>query len=95
MAFSVGRLDRLDRQAIRASVLERFSAERMTNDYLAVYRAMLDHMGRGVEPRLAASAARDRWAAASATDGPESEARQPALRTINAPIEAAASRRPD
>jgi glycosyltransferase involved in cell wall biosynthesis len=96
MAFSISRLDRLDRQAIRASVLERFSAERMTNDYLSVYRAMLDRTARGVEPRLAASAVRERWAATTATDGPaEVEPREPALRTINAPIEAGASRRPD
>jgi glycosyltransferase involved in cell wall biosynthesis len=96
MAYSINRLDRLDRQAIRASVLERFSAERMTNDYLAVYRAMMDRVGRSVEPLLAASAMRDRWAALAST--PESPAvqadvRQPALRTVSATIEAGASPR--
>ncbi len=41
MAFAVDRVEGLDRAAIRASVLERFSAERMTDGYEAVYRRML------------------------------------------------------
>ena len=41
LASMVGQVDRLDREAIRASVLERFSATRMTDGYEAVYRAML------------------------------------------------------
>ncbi len=41
LAFMVGRVDELDREAIRASVLERFSATRMTDGYEVVYRAML------------------------------------------------------
>ena len=41
LAFLVGRVDGLDRAAIRESVLERFSARRMTDGYEAVYAAML------------------------------------------------------
>jgi glycosyltransferase involved in cell wall biosynthesis len=41
MAFLVDRVEGLDREAIRASVLDRFSVERMTDGYLEVYRAML------------------------------------------------------
>jgi glycosyltransferase involved in cell wall biosynthesis len=41
MAYKVDRVADLDRAAIRASVLERFSATRMTDRYLDVYRKML------------------------------------------------------
>ena len=41
LAFLVGRVDELDREAIRASVLDRFSATRMTDAYESVYRSML------------------------------------------------------
>jgi glycosyltransferase involved in cell wall biosynthesis len=41
MAFKVGRVDDLDRRAIRESVIERFSVERMTDGYEAIYRTML------------------------------------------------------
>ena len=42
MAYKVDRVADLDRAAIRASVLERFSAMRMTDRYLAVYERMLE-----------------------------------------------------
>ncbi|MEO8437071.1 MAG: glycosyltransferase family 4 protein [Chloroflexota bacterium] len=42
LAFEVGRVEGLDRAAIRASVLDRFSARRMTDGYEAIYRTMLD-----------------------------------------------------
>jgi glycosyltransferase involved in cell wall biosynthesis len=41
MAFRVDAAASLDRAAIRASVLERFSVERMTGDYESVYRRVL------------------------------------------------------
>lgn len=41
MAFLVDRVADLDRQAIRESVIERFSVERMTDGYEAVYHAVL------------------------------------------------------
>ena len=41
MAFKVDRVDDLDRSAIRASVIDRFSVERMTDGYEAVYGRML------------------------------------------------------
>ena len=41
MAFRVDRVADLDRQAIRDSVIERFSVERMTDGYEAIYREML------------------------------------------------------
>jgi glycosyltransferase involved in cell wall biosynthesis len=47
MAFQVGRVDELDREAIRASVIERFSAARMTDGYEAIYRTMLGESGSG------------------------------------------------
>ncbi len=45
MAFKVDRVVDLDRAAIRASVLERFSVERMTDGYEGVYGAMLAGSG--------------------------------------------------
>jgi glycosyltransferase involved in cell wall biosynthesis len=41
MAFLAGRVGDLDRAAIRASVIERFSAGRMAGDYEALYRSTL------------------------------------------------------
>jgi glycosyltransferase involved in cell wall biosynthesis len=41
LAFKVGRVGDLDREAIRRSVQERFSAGRMTDGYEAIYRDML------------------------------------------------------
>jgi len=41
LAFLVDRVDELDRAAIRASVIERFSASRMTDGYEALYERML------------------------------------------------------
>ncbi len=41
MAFLVDRVADLDREAIRTSVLDRFSVERMTDGYEAVYRGVL------------------------------------------------------
>jgi glycosyltransferase involved in cell wall biosynthesis len=41
MAFKVDRVVDLDRRAIRESVLDRFSVERMTDRYMTVYRARL------------------------------------------------------
>jgi glycosyltransferase involved in cell wall biosynthesis len=48
MAFKVDRVVDLDRRAIRESVLDRFSVERMTDRYLAVYRARLEAPEAGV-----------------------------------------------
>jgi glycosyltransferase involved in cell wall biosynthesis len=55
MAFKVAGVADLDRAAIRASVLERFSAARMTDGYEAVYAARLgtasaDEDGGSSEP---------------------------------------------
>ncbi|MGZ6340008.1 MAG: glycosyltransferase family 4 protein, partial [Candidatus Limnocylindrales bacterium] len=41
LAFLVGRVGELDRRAIRDSVLDRFSAGRMTSGYEAVYARAL------------------------------------------------------
>ena len=41
MAFKIAGVDGLDRAAIRSSVIERFSAGRMTDGYEALYRRML------------------------------------------------------
>lgn len=53
MAFKVDRVVDLDRRAIRESVLDRFSVERMTDRYLAVYRARLEAPEAGVRPDAA------------------------------------------
>ena len=50
MAFKVDRVDELDRRAIRESVIDRFSVERMTDRYEAVYRARLESSGGSVAP---------------------------------------------
>lgn len=42
MAFKVDRVVDLDRRAIRESVLDRFSVERMTDRYMTVYQARLE-----------------------------------------------------
>ena len=41
LAFNVGRVAELDREAIRTSVAERFSASRMADDYETLYARML------------------------------------------------------
>jgi glycosyltransferase involved in cell wall biosynthesis len=46
LAFRVGDVAALDRAAIRSSVLERFSASRMADGYLEVYRRVLSGAGR-------------------------------------------------
>ena len=58
MAFKVDRVADLDRRAIRESVIDRFSVERMTDRYEAVYRARLDRSGTevAVAPGTAATA---------------------------------------
>lgn len=50
LAFLVERVGDLDRTAIRGSVLERFSAARMVDDYEAVYSRMLGEEGPGERP---------------------------------------------
>jgi len=69
MAFSLKRIGQLDRAAIRASVLERFSAERMTNDYLAVYHSMLDvdRSSAKAQPTLGLAASAVPWPEAGRT----------------------------
>jgi glycosyltransferase involved in cell wall biosynthesis len=47
LAYQVARVETLDRAEIRSSVLDRFSAGRMTDGYEAVYQEMLD----SAEPR--------------------------------------------
>jgi glycosyltransferase involved in cell wall biosynthesis len=50
MAFKVDAVDQLDRAEIRRSVLERFSAARMTDDYLALYHRLLGSDADGAPP---------------------------------------------
>jgi glycosyltransferase involved in cell wall biosynthesis len=45
--FLLDRVADLDRAAIRASVLERFSVDRMTDEYEAIYRSVLDSADPG------------------------------------------------
>ncbi|HEX7195677.1 MAG TPA: glycosyltransferase, partial [Candidatus Limnocylindria bacterium] len=71
MAFKVDRVADLDRRAIRDSVIDRFSVERMTDRYEAVYRAQVDApvavgpgsataAGEGLEPEPLAAHRTDR-----------------------------------
>jgi glycosyltransferase involved in cell wall biosynthesis len=53
LAFQVGRVGELDREAIRESVIDRFSASRMTDKYEAIYRAMLGQAGEGSQDAAA------------------------------------------
>ena len=48
LAFLVARVDGLDREAIRASVLERFSATRMADRYEAIYRRTVARAALGL-----------------------------------------------
>jgi glycosyltransferase involved in cell wall biosynthesis len=50
MAFYVDRVADLDREAIRESVIDRFSVERMTDGYEAIYRDMLAPKGGERQP---------------------------------------------
>ena len=45
LAYQVDRVETLDRAEIRSSVLDRFSAGRMTDGYEAIYRTMLGSAG--------------------------------------------------
>ena len=73
LAFQVPRVEELDRQAIRDSVLDRFSAGRMTDGYEAIYRAALAGGGASTDAerrrRQAVSSRRcPRWGTAPAAD---------------------------
>jgi glycosyltransferase involved in cell wall biosynthesis len=70
MAFTVDRVAQLDRAAIRASVLERFSAERMTDGYEAVYRQVLGDAVAAPAAGTTAEDVRARLAAEPGTGGP-------------------------
>jgi glycosyltransferase involved in cell wall biosynthesis len=67
MAFQIDRVAELDREAIRASVLERFSVGRMTDGYEAVYRHMLAEAGGGDQGRDAEAVEPEEEGTASAT----------------------------
>jgi glycosyltransferase involved in cell wall biosynthesis len=70
MAFNVDRVAQLDREAIRASVLDRFSATRMTDGYEAIYRQVLEGGAAGAVPMTASAAdVRARLAAGAASSG--------------------------
>lgn len=54
MAFGVDRVGELDRRAIRESVIERFSVERMTDGYEAIYRGRIAAPARAFPAAAAA-----------------------------------------
>jgi glycosyltransferase involved in cell wall biosynthesis len=62
LAAAVDRVAELDRDAIRASVVDRFSARRMADQYEALYRSLIarDGDGRGREPSIRAATSRGR-----------------------------------
>jgi glycosyltransferase involved in cell wall biosynthesis len=69
MAFKVDRVADLDREAIRESVIARFSVERMTDRYETVYRDMLAAPGTNHDPGTGSAGRRD-----DGTTEPEGEA---------------------
>ncbi|MFN8629748.1 MAG: glycosyltransferase family 4 protein [Chloroflexota bacterium] len=72
MASLVERAGRLDREAIRASAIDRFSAERMTEAYEKLMLRLATSKHRGMRPLLRVAASRAAEAAAGApapTDG--------------------------
>jgi glycosyltransferase involved in cell wall biosynthesis len=83
---AVRMLDRLDRALIRRRALERFSAARMADRYLEIYRSLLaqrDHsmaVSPGGDARLAEALRRG-----NGVDGPETPRRQDAVRARAAP----------
>jgi glycosyltransferase involved in cell wall biosynthesis len=85
LAFHVPAVAKLNRRAIRASVIERFSAARMADGYEALYRRMLgqaeDDAGMGTAVAATANAVA---ATASATD-PAADLRVVEMSTRKAP----------
>jgi hypothetical protein len=73
LAYLIDRVEGLDRRAIRTSVIERFSAGRMTDGYEAIYRRLLGEAGR--EP--------------SADDGPQGFGAPHALKPHDGELRAA------
>ena len=59
LAYQVARVETLDRGAIRSSVIDRFSAGRMTDGYEAVYREMLGSARGGGTPDAVAGEGAD------------------------------------
>jgi glycosyltransferase involved in cell wall biosynthesis len=70
MAFTIDRVAQLDREAIRASVLERFSVERMTDGYESVYRRVLGETAAGPAAGVTAEDVRGRLAVEAEAGGP-------------------------
>ena len=60
LAYQVERVEGLDRAAIRASVLDRFSAGRMTDGYEEIYRTMIDSAGGSAAAEAAGGERRGR-----------------------------------
>jgi glycosyltransferase involved in cell wall biosynthesis len=56
MAYLLDRVEDLDRDAIRQSVIERFSAARMTDGYERLYRRLLDDRSEAAGPEEPAAA---------------------------------------
>jgi glycosyltransferase involved in cell wall biosynthesis len=52
LAFLVDRIGELDREAIRASVIDRFSASRMADGYEALYARMTHRSATNTDPRV-------------------------------------------
>ena len=67
MAFRVDRVADLDRQAIRDSVIERFSVERMTDGYEAIYRERIAAARGGDTERVPDEASRSAEAATASS----------------------------
>jgi len=87
LAALVDRVETLDRAAIRASVLERFSAERMVDGYLAVYDRLLGPAGRGAGEPATAAGPRVEAAATAVTESPlEAAATTEAAATVGVGI---------
>jgi glycosyltransferase involved in cell wall biosynthesis len=95
IAFLVDRVETLDRAAIRSSVLDRFSATRMTSAYESLYREVIDAADGAQRTAPAADApTTERHDASEADDVPEADdSREEATGTSGSLPESVASRR--
>ena len=79
LAYQVARVETLDRAEIRASVLDRFSAGRMTDGYEAIYGAMLGSAGAGSAGATGSGGTAAGSAGAAANSGGEPRPLKPVM----------------
>jgi glycosyltransferase involved in cell wall biosynthesis len=80
LASLVDRVERLDREAIRDSAIDRFSADRMTDAYEALMLRLVSGKHRGMRPLLRVAGAR-----AAGADAPPTVGAAPSAPSLAAP----------